>query len=188
MSVPQSLGGQMRVYLGGGEAGVAQHVLNRPEIRPPVQQMGGEAVPERMRRGPGGPGRPAHATCNNTADVPRVKTPPAYADEYRAGVRPVPHQLCPAGHPPPQDLKRTGGNGHHSLLAPLAQHPQGPGPDVRAIDGQIGAFCRSKAGAVEDLHYRAVPEPQDTGGVVALQDLAHLGHRQEARELPLSPG
>jgi len=188
VSVPQSIGGQMRVYLGGGEAGVAQHVLNRPEIRPPVQQMGGEAVPERMGRGPCGPGRPAHATCNNTADVPGVKTPPAHADEHRAGVRPVPHQLAPAGHPPPQDRERPGWNGHHPLPAPLAQHPQGPGPDVRALDGQIGAFGRPQPGAVEDLHHRSVPKPQGAGGIVALQDLTDLGHRQEARELSLSPG
>jgi hypothetical protein len=37
------------VDLGGGDRGVTQHLLHGAEIGAPRQQMGGEAVPERMR-------------------------------------------------------------------------------------------------------------------------------------------
>ena len=47
----------MRVALGGGEGGVPEKFLNSAEIGAHVEQVGGEAVPERVRMDvPPGPG------------------------------------------------------------------------------------------------------------------------------------
>ncbi len=43
-----------RVDLGGGEAGVAQELLDLPQIRPGRKEMRGKRVPQRMRRCRGG--------------------------------------------------------------------------------------------------------------------------------------
>src|SRR5205809_3285794 len=42
--------GDMRVALGGGETGVAQEFLHAADVGSPFEQMGGERVPESMRR------------------------------------------------------------------------------------------------------------------------------------------
>ena len=49
---PEVLPIHMSVDLRGGKVGVAQHLLHGAEIRPALQQVGGEAVPERVRRHP----------------------------------------------------------------------------------------------------------------------------------------
>ena len=38
-------GGQVRVHLSGGDAGMAEQLLNVPKGGPVLQQMGGKAVP-----------------------------------------------------------------------------------------------------------------------------------------------
>ena len=40
----------MGIDLCGGDAGMAQHHLNRPKIRSMIQQMGGKRMPEHVRR------------------------------------------------------------------------------------------------------------------------------------------
>ena len=40
------------VDLGGGEVGVAEHLLDRAEVGAALEQVGGEAVAERVRRDP----------------------------------------------------------------------------------------------------------------------------------------
>ena len=39
---------QVRVDLGGGDIGVAQHLLNGAQVRPILQQMGGKGVAQGM--------------------------------------------------------------------------------------------------------------------------------------------
>jgi hypothetical protein len=42
-------GVDVRIALGGGEAGVAQKLLDRPEIRASLEEVCGEAMAQRMR-------------------------------------------------------------------------------------------------------------------------------------------
>ena len=42
--------GHVSVDLRGGEVGVAQHLLHRPQVGSALEQMGGERVAERVRR------------------------------------------------------------------------------------------------------------------------------------------
>ena len=47
--VDQSAEIYMRITLSGRKSGMAEHLLNGPEIGPGGEQMGGEAVPKPMR-------------------------------------------------------------------------------------------------------------------------------------------
>jgi len=49
VDVLQPLGRQVRVDLGGREVGVTEHLLQRAQIAPAREQVGGEAVAKRMR-------------------------------------------------------------------------------------------------------------------------------------------
>ena len=46
----QPVAGDMGVDLGRGDVGVAQHLLDGAQIRPAIQQMGGEGVAQHMGR------------------------------------------------------------------------------------------------------------------------------------------
>ena len=45
----QPLGRDVRVDLRAGQAGVAEHLLNRPKIGTALEQMSGRTVPQTMR-------------------------------------------------------------------------------------------------------------------------------------------
>src|SRR5690606_3757994 len=49
VDLSQSIHGDMGVTLGGGEARVPEHFLDPPQVRAGVEQVGGAAMPERMR-------------------------------------------------------------------------------------------------------------------------------------------
>ena len=46
---PQTVTVNMGINLGGSDAFMPQHALNRPQIRPALQQMGGKGMAERVR-------------------------------------------------------------------------------------------------------------------------------------------
>ena len=47
--IEQSFDLDLRVNLGGSYVSMPQHLLHRPNVRSPHQQMGGEGVPQAMR-------------------------------------------------------------------------------------------------------------------------------------------
>src|SRR4051812_46659756 len=49
VDVLQALGRQVRVDLGGGNVGVAEHLLHRPQVATAGEQMRGERVAQRVR-------------------------------------------------------------------------------------------------------------------------------------------
>src|SRR5690349_16681812 len=48
--LPQIFPVHVSVDLGGGDVHVTEHLLHRPEVGAPLQQVGGERMPQRMRR------------------------------------------------------------------------------------------------------------------------------------------
>ena len=50
VDVPQARTGHVRVNLGGADAGVAEQFLDDPQVGAVLQQMGGKAVPQHVRR------------------------------------------------------------------------------------------------------------------------------------------
>ena len=60
MDAFQSISSYMHVDLGGGDVGMTEHNLHRPQIRSPLQQMGGISMAKGVGMHfffhPGGPG------------------------------------------------------------------------------------------------------------------------------------
>src|SRR6185295_2442429 len=68
----QAMGGDMGIDLGRGQIGVAQKLLDGPKVGAPVQEVGGEAVTQRMGRYgllDASQGRPPVQDAAHAADV-----------------------------------------------------------------------------------------------------------------------
>ena len=61
------------------QAGVTQQFLDNPQIRPAVEQMGGEAVAEGV-----GVGRSQGTPVDDPANVPGTEAPAPAVEEHRA--------------------------------------------------------------------------------------------------------
>ena len=70
----EALQGNVRVYFGGGEILVTQHLLDSLQVAAMVQKMGGKRMPDGMRRD--GPCKTCHAraSCDYKRD-PRIAQP-----------------------------------------------------------------------------------------------------------------
>ena len=71
------------VNLRRGQTGVAEQLLDRPQVRPALEQMGREGVAEGVGRDPAGDRRLAHPALEAAADVGGMETPAALGDEQR---------------------------------------------------------------------------------------------------------
>ena len=60
----QPLAGDVSIYLGGGKITMAEQQLHHAKVRPVVEQVGGESVPQRVRRD-----LTANARCGGVAFV-----------------------------------------------------------------------------------------------------------------------
>src|SRR5438093_9282973 len=72
----------VRVLLRGGQTGMAQQFLDRPQVSPTFEEVSRKGMPECMRRQTP-PGRKAK-TCffNQPLHITRVEAPPAQADKH----------------------------------------------------------------------------------------------------------
>src|SRR5687768_5625554 len=77
----------MGVALGGREAGMAEQLLDGPEVGPALQQMGGKAVAEGVWAQPAGDRHLLHAMGNDATDPPIGQSPTASVDEEGLGLR-----------------------------------------------------------------------------------------------------
>ena len=64
MNVPQPVSGHVRVNFGRADARVPQQFLNHPQVRPVLQQMRREAVPQHVRRDVAGNPGASHAALD----------------------------------------------------------------------------------------------------------------------------
>src|SRR5262245_3802615 len=73
----------VRVFLRGCEAGMAQKFLDSTEIRSPLEQVSGKRMPQRMRRKPPARGKAHAGFFDQPLDVASVQPPATDADEHR---------------------------------------------------------------------------------------------------------
>ena len=71
----QPIDAQMGVFLGGGQAFVAQKFLNRTQIRPRIEHVGREAVTDAMGRNGNRKAYPAHQSFQNAPNRARCQPP-----------------------------------------------------------------------------------------------------------------
>ena len=92
----QRRGADVRVDLRGHQALVAQQFLHAADIGAAVQQMGGETVPQRVRRRAAVQAGELQILFQHPGDASRGEAPPELVDEHRAA---APAQGSPAGRP-----------------------------------------------------------------------------------------
>lgn len=71
VNLPQTMIGHVGVHLGGADAGVAQQLLDHPQVRAMFQQVRGETVPQHVGRDIAGHTRPSHPPFDAQPQGPR---------------------------------------------------------------------------------------------------------------------
>ena len=83
IDLAQPGGVQVRVLLGGREGGVAEQLLDRPQVRPGLQQMRRERVAQGVRRDLRGKTRGAKPSLEKPRHGSRGQSPAPRVDEER---------------------------------------------------------------------------------------------------------
>src|SRR5512140_1483305 len=141
VDVPDSLPGEMRVELCGGDTRMAEQLLNDPQVGSPLEQVGREGVAEGVRahavRQPGGrgralDGRPGLLACEPAPAITQEERPAAARCDVPDGQQPRARAARPAGQPVEGDVT----DGHQALLVALADDPDegAVGREILAIE------------------------------------------------------
>src|SRR5438067_1598675 len=119
----------LRVDLSGAQTSMTEQLLDGPEVRATLEQMGGERVPEHVRREPAAEPGPLRGDAHDLPSALARQAPaPAVDEQRRLGAtagRGGRHEVRPA--PPGVLLDRVAGHpsdGHDPLLRALALDPQ----------------------------------------------------------------
>src|SRR6266545_635181 len=142
----------VRVLLGGGERRVAQHFLDRAQVRAAVQQMRGERMAQRVRRHGGkileGPALLRDDALHAAGRQPAAAT---VADQRcLARITPRVFQIRP------HRLHRLVAQQDDPLLAALAHHGGGACLQVHILDIQTHQLGDPDARRIEDFQDRLV--------------------------------
>src|SRR5262245_6323693 len=106
------------VALGGAEARVAEQLLDRAQIGAARQQVGGEAVTQRVRAAAARERDVPHALRDQRSNTAAAQPAAARVQEERVAARLEPRPLLEPGL---KGLLRAPAEEHHALLAALAQ-------------------------------------------------------------------
>ena len=147
----QPVGGDVRVELGRGERGVAEELLDRPQVSPSLEEVGCGRVPQAVRSDVRGTRDLGDPTVDEVAHSALVDAPPSDTEEQRR-TGPRDDQLRAAAvEPPAQCPLRRCTEGHRALLAALAEDPHQPAVVVDVVDVEPGQLTDPDAGV--SAHY-----------------------------------
>ena len=176
-----------RVDLGRRDVGVPQHHLEGPQVRPVLEQVRGEGVPDHV-------GREARADPG-LAPVARDQLPEALPRHRRPASREKEVGRAPAVERGPTDLEvpHEPARGrlaerHEALLAALARDPENAVVHVHAVAGQTHDLRNAKPRSVEELEHRPIPQAEGTLRVGRLQERLDLVLTQGLRQRQTDAG
>src|SRR5450759_5386390 len=178
VDLEEALGVEVRVALRRRERGVAEELLDGPEVRAGREEMRRERVPERVRRGVAGNRR--------RKDRP-VEDAPHAAVRQTAGTRVQEHDLgvLRGGYESRSRLQpgaeRRGGGlaeRHDALLAPLPHRAHLPDGEIDVLEAQPHELGHAEPRRVEQLEERAVAHPEGALAPLRLNDRHRLAHGQ----------
>src|SRR5882724_5938261 len=171
----QVLRAHVGVALGRRQSTVAQQLLDEAEIGAGPQHVGGEAVAEGVgchSLDDAGPARPgthdAKRASRGEPAAPRV-------EEERAAPAPAESQI---GR---ECFQRGLADRHHTLLAALAEHPDGAATFVQIVDVETTALGHPQPARVEQLEEGAIAGAGHRWLRFGAQEHGGLVHRQERR-------
>jgi hypothetical protein len=176
--------GDERVDLRGRHRGVAEELLHDTDVRPAVEEVGGERVPQRVRRH-----RRRHAGSLGRLDQDRPRAlpgqPPAPGvEEQRRSSPPGTDQLrSRAGEVGGHRVAGIATHGDDPLLAALAVQQHGAVDLVEVVDVETDRLGDAGAGAVQQLQQRAVTQREHRAGRArGLEDRLDVRERQRLGE------
>ncbi len=178
----------MGVDLGRADVGVAEHLLQRTQVTPARQQMGGERVPERVR---------AHAPLQAGAAGVALDDPvQALARQAASALVDEDVGLVADAHQPRaavfqvdrQRLHRLGADRHEPLLGALAAGPQHPGLEVDLGQLERDRLARTQAAGVHGLQQRPVAQRRRRGPARLGQQAVDLVACQHLGQAPPRAG
>ncbi len=115
----------MRINLRGHQAFVAQKLLHAADVGPPVQQVRGKTVPQRMRRGAAVQPAKLQVFFQHPPYAPRGQAPSEFVDEHRRRrTRRLARTEFPHAQPPPQRPHGVRTHRREPLAPPLAADPR----------------------------------------------------------------
>src|SRR5574341_205129 len=173
----EPVGPDVRVALRGGEAAVTEELLDHPEVRPRVEQVRRERVPERVRAHPPGNAGRGGAPPHDRVDRARRQPAAAAIHEERATRVPASAEVR---------LERAGGRAaerDHPLLAPLAEDPHRPGAPVHVVEVEPHELGHAQSCGVQQLEDRDGAGPAIAAHRPRLDQRGRLVDRQERHEL-----
>lgn len=146
----EAFGGDVGVDLGGGELGVTEHFLDAAEVGAGVEQVGGEAVAEFVRRDsrvqPGGQEMRFQSVLEGTRRQGARVVPGAPEDRLlRIGAA---TEGEPVGFHGPESV---GTDGNQSFFAALAEDADDGFTGVEIADSETAEFGHAEAAGVEEF-------------------------------------
>lgn len=187
--------GHVSVDLCRRQRGVAEHLLNRTQVRTAFQQVRGHGVAKAMRaevgdiidQGQRPVDEPAHDAW---IDAP----PPVSHEERRTGG--LGHQQVPILQPAFQGSGGRSAQRNRTLLVALAENPENPPVTIDVAEVQPAELRDPDAARIQNLNDRQVtlgsgPPTRLVGGVdpfgQLLQECADLTDFQRRREATIDP-
>ena len=183
----------MRVELGGGDVGVAEHLLQRAQVAAAREQVRGERVAQRVRAHLAREPRRRGVALDDLVEALARQAAAAVVDE-QPRLEAVADEPRPAAHE--VDAERAGGlaaDGHDPLLVALAAGAQLAAVEVEVGELELDRLRRPQAAGVHQLEQGAVAQRgrlgavglgEQPGDLVArehLGQLAGLARRLEQR-------
>ena len=164
----------MRVELGGGDVGVAEHLLQRAQVAAAGEQVGGERVAQRVRAHPVREAGRGRVALDDLVEALARQAGAAVVDEQA--------RLEPVADEPPAPAREVGVDGargggadrHDPLLGALAAGLQDPGLEVDVGGLEVDRLRRPQPARVHQLEQRAVAQRGRLGPARLLEQLRDL--------------
>src|SRR5437588_4464250 len=174
--------GYVGVELGGREVGVAEHLLDAAEVRPALEQVRGERVPEQVGMDPLRLEPRASREPPQDEERARARERAALRVQEELGpVAPV-EERTTAGEVAAQRLGRLAADRDDPLLVALAEAADEPVLEVDAAPLERHRLRDAQARAVEELGERAVAEVARLRAGGRLDEPLGLRRRERARK------
>lgn len=148
------------VDLSGRKVGVAQHLLNCPEIGTTFQEMGREAVPKGVRSYPFGDAGPLGSTLHDAPGTyPRERLAARIQEDPPPALPPI--QLRPHGVEIDGDSSNHApADGHESLLPSFPKYSNQILGEQQVTQAQATQLRYAETGSIAELQERSISPGQ----------------------------
>jgi hypothetical protein len=178
----QAFAAHVRVYLGGADARMPEHLLNDPQVRPIIQQMSGKAVAQHMRRDVSIDPATFHPLLNAQPECHSRKGCSALREKEICW-RTTCHQLLPSRLQIALNaLDGAASNGHNALLVPFADHVNESRIQMKLLQTDASQLGKAQAGGIGKLHNRIFAEGGSRRGLRGAQQALDLSGAQVLRQ------